>query len=375
MVIARTVKGFGVSSVADQADRHGKALSEEEARAGIDELSPPPGWRIEVQPPPRYTPPPVSASKTRLPTFSEPSSTREAFGQALAAMAKAESRLMVLDAEVGDSTRVEQAAGTAPEQFLQMYIAEQAMVGAAAGLQALGMIPVLSTFGAFLTRAHDFLRMAAISRARMIVNGSHAGVSIGADGPSQMGLDDLAMMRALGSVVLYPADATATVGLLQAAVEHRGMSYLRTTRQETPVLYDSTTEFKIGGSTTLRESSDDRATIATAGITVFEALRAADQLEAEGIPVEVIDVYSVQPIDAPRLREAGQDTGTIVTVEDHWSTGGVGDAVLDAVSDVGIPVVKMAVMSLPGSATPEEQMEMAGLSASAIVSAVKSAVS
>ena len=374
MVIAKTVKGFGVSTLADQVGKHGKALSEDEAEVAISELGPPAPERIEMRSPPPYRPPAELRREPNFPGFTEPTATRDAFGQAVAALAEVERRLIVLDAEVGDSTRTERVAEVAPEQFIQNYVAEQAMAGAAVGIQAMGLIPVISTFGAFLTRAHDFLRMAAIGRARMIVNGSHAGVSIGADGPSQMGLDDMAMMRALGAVVLYPADATATVGLLRAAVDHQGLSYIRTTRGATPVLYGQNAHFSVGGSATLRDSHQDRATIVAAGVTVFEALEAADQLETEGIPVRVIDAYSVQPIDVTALRGAGRDTGSIVTVEDHWTVGGLGDAVLDAVGDVGIPVVKLAVTSIPGSATPEEQLDMAGISARAIVAAIRKVV-
>lgn len=374
MVIARTVKGYGVSALADQADMHGKALSEDEAEEAIEELSPPSPTRVEVRPPPDYREPAKPRKEPDYPSFTDPIPTRDAFGEAVSALAQAEARLMVLDAEVGDSTRIEKVAEVAPEQFIQTYIAKQAIAGAAVGMQAVGLIPVISTFGAFLTRAHDFLRMAVISRARIVVNGSHAGVSIGADGPSQMGLDDMAMMRGLGSVVLYPADANATVGLLQVAVEHPGMSYVRTTRGETPVLYDQHSHFHLGGSATLRDSHHDRATIVASGITVFEALNAADQLEVEGIPVRVIDAYSVQPIDTAALRAAGRDTGSIITVEDHSPVGGLGDAVLDAVGDLGIPVMKLAVTTMPGSATPEAQLDFAGISARAIVAAVRKAV-
>lgn len=372
MVVARTVKGFGVDSIANEEGTHGKPLDEEQAGRAIEQLSPGPPEVIETRPAPEFTPPTWSRAEYRLPTFEDAVATREAFGEALEELVAADPRLLVFDAEVGNSTKTEEVEREVPERFFQMYIAEQAMVGAATGVQALGLVPVVSSFAAFLTRAHDFLRMAAISGARMVVNGSHAGSSIGEDGPSQMGLDDIAMMRGLiGATVLYPADGRAAASLTEKAVNEEGITYVRTTRAETPLLPEPSDGFEIGGSRTLRHSDDDVITVVAAGITVFEALQAADELEDD--PVRVIDAYSIQPIDREALRRAAADTTYIITVEDHGTVGGLGDAVLEAVSDLGTPVTKLGVTEWPGSATPQEQLDMAGISASAIAEAIASA--
>jgi transketolase len=260
-----------------------------------------------------------------------------------------------------------------------MYIGEQNMVGAAVGLQAMGKVAFAATFGAFLTRAYDFVRMAAISRANLRLCGSHAGVSIGEDGPSQMALEDLAMMRAVhGSTVLYPADANATAQLVAAMADHPGISYLRTTREKTPVLYDPGDAFPIGGSKVVRSSTLDRATIVAAGITLFESIAAADALAAKGIAVGVVDAYSIKPIDTATLREAMDRTGLIVTVEDHWVQGGLGDAVLEALASGGQPVggrvLKLGVTEMAGSGSAEELREWAGISAARIADAVREAL-
>jgi transketolase len=370
-VIASTVKGWGVQSVADEVGEHGKALGEEEAANAMEQLSPPPPMPIDVAATEAFTPPRLEPSDWELPTFGEPLATRDAFGRTLAAIVSADPRAVVFDAEVGNSTRTDEVEEAAPERFLQMYIAEQAMVGAATGIQALGLIPVVSTFSAFLTRAHDFLRMAAISGARMVVNGSHAGVSIGEDGPSQMGLDDVAMMRGLfGSTVLYPADGPATAALTARAIDTEGISYIRTTRGQTPLLPEPPHGFEIGGSRTLRHSGADVVTVVAAGITVFEALEAADRLVEA--PVRVIDAYSIQPIDRETIRRAAAETMRLVVVEDHGTVGGLGDAVLEVISDLGTPVTKLGVREWPGSASQQEQLELAGISAMAIARAIRS---
>jgi transketolase len=258
-----------------------------------------------------------------------------------------------------------------------MYIAEQQMIAAAVGLQVRGYVPFASTFAAFLTRAYDFIRMAAVSRANVRLCGSHAGVSIGQDGPSQMGLEDLAMMRAVGgSTVLYPGDANQTAQLVAAMADRPGIVYLRTTREKTPVIYPAEREFPIGGSVVVRRSDRDRAGIVGAGITLHEALRAADVLAAEGLHVRVIDAYSVKPIDERTLLEAARETGALVVVEDHWPEGGLGEAVRSALAGA-LPaprVVTLAVRSMPGSGTPEEMLASAGIDAAAIVRAVRSLV-
>jgi transketolase len=381
LVVARTEKGHGVSFLADAEGWHGKALSPEQAARAIEELGGERDMRIAPPSPPRPAhPASIPAGGTTgvaLPAYREPVATRKAFGEALAALA-ARPDLVVLDGEVSNSTHTEDFQRVAPERFLEMYIAEQCMLGVAVGLQALGKAPVAATFGAFLTRAYDFIRMAAVGRADLRLCGSHAGVSIGEDGPSQMGLEDLAMMRAVhGSTVLYPADGNAAAKLTAAMLDLPGISYLRTTREKTPVLYGPEEAFPVGGSKTLREGPEDRAAIVGAGVTVFEALRAADELAGQGIPVRVIDAYSVKPIDRETLRRALRETGLLVTVEDHWADGGLGDAVLQAVADGGElsgRVVKLAVRAMPGSGTPDELRDRAGISAARIAAAVREAL-
>jgi transketolase len=376
LIVAKTEKGHGVSFLANREGWHGKALSKEEAEKAIAELGGP--RQIAITPPkPEAWMPNGMSSRYHLPSFDEPIATRKAFGETLAAMSSLPA-LVVLDGEVGNSTHTEDFEKVAPERFIELYIAEQCMTGVAVGLQAMGKTVYAATFGAFLTRAYDFVRMAAVSRANLRLCGSHAGVSIGEDGPSQMALEDLAMMRAVhGSTVLYPADGNATARLTAEMAERPGVSYMRTTREKTPKLYESSEAFPIGGSKLLRSGDADRVTIVGAGITVFEALKAADALASEGVPVRVIDAYSVKPIDAGALRSALRETGLLVVVEDHWIEGGLGDAVLEAVAaggDLSGRVIKLAVTEMPGSGTPEQLREWAGISASKISEAVRAAL-
>lgn len=378
LVVARTVKGRGVSFLEDKEGWHGKALSEEEATEAIEELggersiriapSSPIGWQVESLPTKAF----------EAPIYTEPVATRKAAGDALAALVLARSDVVVLDAEVGNSTHTEEAKKVSPERFFQLYIAEQAMVGAAVGFQVLDKTPFASTFAAFLSRAQDFIRVAAISRADIRLIGSHAGVSIGEDGPSQMALEDLALMRAVhGSTVLYPADGHSTAALVEAMADLRGVSYMRTTREATALLYPITERFPIGGSKTLRETDGDVATVVAAGVTVHEALQAADELASNGIAVRVIDAYSVKPIDKQVLRKALRDTHVVVVVEDHWPEGGLGDAVLDAIAETGEltgRVVKLAVRTMPGSGTASELRDAAGISAKRIVRAIRTSL-
>jgi transketolase len=376
MIVARTEKGHGVSFLADQEGWHGKALDAEQAQLAIAELG---GVRdIIVTPPAPETFKPVQLGELTAapaPSYPEGIATRKAFGETLAWLAGHRPDLVVLDGEVGNSTHTEDFQAVAPQRFFQMYIAEQAMVGAQVGLQALGKTAFSATFGAFLTRALDFVRMAAVGRADLRLSGSHAGVSIGEDGPSQMALEDLSAMRALhGSTVLYPADGNATVKLVTAMCDIEGISYIRTTREKTPMIYDPDEEFPIGGSKLLRSSPEDRVTLVGAGVTLVESLGAADALETEGIHVRVIDLYSVKPVDAATLRSALIETGLIVTVEDHWLEGGIGDAVLDALAsagDIAGRVVKIAPREMPGSGTPEELRDWAGINADRIAERVR----
>jgi transketolase len=301
--------------------------------------------------------------------------TRRAYGEALAALGSQRPEIVGLDGEVSNSTFADLFAHAHPERYFEMYIAEQQLVAAAVGLQVRGWKPFASTFAAFFTRAYDFIRMAAISRANVKLCGSHAGVSIGEDGPSQMALEDLAMLRAVhGSTVLYPCDPNQTAKLVAGMADQEGIVYLRTTRAALPTLYGAYEEFEIGGSRVVHSSQRDQVAIVAAGITVHEALEAVSQLEAEGVRARVIDLYSVKPIDAATLREAALATGgRLITVEDHWPEGGVGEAVASVFADDAHPprVVRLAVQEMPGSGTPAELLAAAGIDAAAIVNAAR----
>jgi len=374
-IIARTRKGRGVSAVENAEGMHGKPVPD--ADEAIRELGGPRDERVHVRPPePAQRPHVFPSGELRLPEYrpGDKVATRTAFGQALAAVGTARSKVVALDGEVADSTRMEFFARAHPDRFFEFYIAEQQMIAAAVGMQVRGWAPFAATFAAFMTRALDFIRMAAISRASIRLVGSHAGVSIGQDGPSQMGLEDLAALRAIyGSTVLYPCDANQTAALTATMADLAGISYLRTTRGDLPVIYQPGEEFPVAGSRILRSSESDQVTIVAAGITVHEALAAADRLAGDGIRTRVIDAYSVKPIDAAAIRRAAADTGHILTVEDHWPQGGLGDAVLETLAAPGEPlpaVVQLAVRDMPASATPAEQLHAAGIDAAAIVAAV-----
>ncbi len=374
LVVARTEKGHGVSFLANAEGWHGKPLSAEEAERAIAELGGERDLRITPPKPEAGVTPPPNGAPVVLPEYEEAIATRKAFGETLAALA-ARPDVVAIDGEVANSTYTEDFQKVAPERFVESYIAEQNMLGMAVGMQVLGKTVFAATFAAFLTRAYDFVRMAAISRANLRLSGSHAGVSIGEDGPSQMALEDLAMMRAVhGSTVFYPADGNATAKLVAAMADLPGISYIRTTREKTARLYGPAEEFPIGGSKTLRSSDGDRVTIVGAGVTVFQGLEAADALAAEGISARVIDAYSIKPIDAAALRRALAETGLVVTAEDHWPEGGLGDAVLSAIASGGPltgRVHKLAVEAMPGSGTPEELREWAGISSARIAEAVR----
>ncbi|QIP88174.1 transketolase [Streptomyces sp. Tu 2975] len=374
-VIARTEKGHGVAAVADQEGKHGKPLAD--ASDAIAELGGVRTARIEVQQPPaarvlheRHT------EGLTLPAYDtgDKIATRTAYGQALAALGSARTDVVALDGEVGDSTRTEYFAKEHPGRHFQCYIAEQQLVAAAVGLSTRGYVPYAATFAAFLTRAHDFIRMAAVSRASVNLVGSHAGVAIGQDGPSQMGLEDLAMFRSVpGSTVLYPCDANQTARLVAAMADLPNVSYLRTSRSDMPVIYGPEEDFPVGGSKVLRASHRDRVCLIAAGATVHEALTAAGVLEREGIPVRVVDLYSVKPVDAGTLQSAADDTGCLLTVEDHRTEGGLGDAVAEAFSD-GRPMprlIRLGVRNVPASATPAEQLHASGIDAESISAAVR----
>jgi transketolase len=302
--------------------------------------------------------------------------TREAYGTALSKLGAVDSRIVALDADVKNSTFSDKFEKTAPERFYQNFIAEQAMVGAAMGLAARGAIPFPSTFACFLARAADFVRMAAISQVGIKLAGSHAGVSIGEDGPSQMGLEDLAAFRAQPNLaVLYPCDAVSTEKLVALMAYHPGPAYIRTSRPKTPVVYANDESFRIGGLKVLRESAADVATVIGAGVTVFEALKAHDQLKASGASIRVIDLYSVSPVDGDALVAAARATGGhLITVEDHYAAGGIGDAVAAAVAAAGFSVRRLAVREIPRSGKPDELLDRFGISARHIVNEVQAVV-
>jgi transketolase len=373
VIFARTKKGSGVAAVEDEPGWHGKPLADPEA--AVAELGGVRSLRVDVQPPPEERPFEVDPEQVERPAYEagDKVATRGAYGDALAWIGSIDDRVVALDAEVGNSTYAERFAQKHPDRFFEMFIAEQQMIAAAIGLQTRGWKPFASSFGAFLSRAYDFVRMAAISDADLKLCGSHVGVSIGPDGPSQMALEDIAAFRAvLGSVVLYPSDPNQTVQLVDAMRRHRGVSYMRTTRAATPTLYEPDDAFEIGGSRTLRSSSEDVVTLIGAGITLHECLAAADDLAAGGISARVIDVYSVKPIDADALLGAAADTRALVTVEDHWAEGGIGEAVAGVLAAEEAPsrLVRLAVSGRPGSGPPEALLAAAGIDAAHITAAV-----
>lgn len=378
MIVAKTIKGKGISFVEGKNGWHGKPLKKgEEADRAIAELEAQfvPEELPAAQPRPRSVPRPPARTPAPLspPSYAlgDKVATREAYGSALVRLGANDERVVALDADVGNSTFSEKFEQQYPKRFFETYIAEQVMIGAAMGLAARGALPFPSTFAAFLTRAGDFIRMAAISGSNIKVAGSHAGVSIGEDGPSQMGLEDLAMMRAQPNMtVLYPCDAVSTDRLVECMAYHSGPVYMRTSRPKTPVIYGPDDVFRIGGLNVLRESGSDVATVIAGGVTVFEALDAYEQLKQQGITIRVIDLYSVQPLDTATLVRCARETKGLITVEDHYVAGGIGDAVAAAVAGHGFAVHRLAVREIPRSGTPEQLLDYYGISARQIVAAV-----
>jgi transketolase len=376
VIVAKTIKGKGVKEVEDKPGWHGKAL--DHADEAIEELGGIRNEVVDVAKPDPAEPHAFETGSLDLPAYEvgEDVATRKAYGEALAALGKADGLVVALDGEVSNSTFAEIFAEQVADRYFEMYIAEQQMAAAAVGIQVRGWKPFASTFAAFWTRAYDFVRMAAISRADIKLCGSHAGVSIGEDGPSQMALEDLAAFRAVhASTVLYPSDGNSTAKLVAEMADRDGIVFMRTTRASTPVLYEPHEEFPIGGSKVVREGDD--VTIVGAGITLHEALKAADALAAEDVSTRVIDLYSVKPIDEDKLRAAAETTGCIVTVEDHWPEGGIGEAVLSvfAEDDDRPKVVSLAVRQMPGSGTPDELLAAAGIDAEHIAEAARKLVS
>jgi transketolase len=380
-IIARTVKGKGVSLLEDLDNWHGKPLKKgEELDKALAEL----GGNTELEEPLMLAAPP----RTQVPeapnvSLSSPpdypagsqAATRESYGVALRKLGAHSQAVVALDGDVKNSTYSEKFMKEFPDRFVECFIAEQNMVGAAVGLASAGKIPFASTFACFLSRAYDFIRMAGIGQANLKLCGSHAGVSIGEDGPSQMGLEDIAMMRPIaGSMVFYPSDGVSAERLVELAAQIPGIVYIRTTRPKTPVLYSAQETFKAGGSKVLKSGSQDRVTLVAAGITLHEALKAHEQLRQEGIETRVIDLYSVKPLDVETLRQAARDTGAIVTVEDHYPEGGLGEAVTSALAGETCKFKVLAVTDIPRSGKGDDLLEMFGISASAIMRAVKELV-
>jgi transketolase len=373
--VARTLKGKGVSFLENREGWHGKPVKKgEELAKAVAELD---DTDVTIQVaqrryPPAAVPPPGDPSVEPAYQPGQEVATREAYGTALARLAKRCPQVVVLDGDTKNSTFSERFKDVAPERFAEAYIAEQNMVGVALGAATEGKIPFASTFACFLTRAYDFIRMAAYSNpAHLVLCGSHAGISIGEDGPSQMGLEDLAMFRAVtASTVLYPSDAVSAERCVEVAARTPGLVYIRTSRPKTRVLYPNTEPFPVGGSKTLRSSPRDVVTVVAAGVTVHEALAAHDRLATEGLAVRVIDLYSVKPLDSATLLEAAGETRGLVTVEDHSVCGGIGEAVAAAVSG-RTRVEILGIREVPRSGKPAELMQAHGIDAAAIVAAVR----
>jgi transketolase len=383
VLLAKTYKGRGISFVENSPDWHGKPLKKgDETQKALDELSrqmKPANGQVQIKKPSPAPPPsPAATAVARSPyKVGDSAATREAFGTALLALGEANPLVVALDADVKNSTYTDKFGKRFPQRFFESFIAEQNMVGAAAGLAACGKIPFAATFACFLTRAYDFIRMAAISRSNIKLVGTHVGVSIGEDGPSQMGLEDMAMMAAQpGVTVLYPSDATAMYKLVELAAVHKGMVYLRAGRPKSPVIYGPDEAFTIGGSKVVRQSAADKLTIVAAGVTLFEALKAHDELKAAGLPTRVVDLYSIAPVDRATLIECARATGgRFLTVEDHYAHGGLGDTVLGALASEGVRVRKLAVRDIPHSGKPEELVDHYGIGARSIVKTAKEILS
>jgi transketolase len=378
MIVARTIKGYGASETANVEGKHGQPLKD--PQKAIEELGNVGPVHVDVAKPESAGQPHRFDSDPSVPlpeyqVGGDPVPTRKAFGEGLAALMRRRGDVVALDGEVGNSTHLEEVLKKTPERYFEVYIAEQMLMAEAIGFQVRDWTPFAATFAAFLSRAYDFARMAVISQAKLCINGSHAGVSIGEDGPSQMALEDLAEFRALGgSVVLYPSDPNQTVKLVQQMAEHDGISYLRSTRSGLPTIYAADEEFTIGGSRVVRESDDDQVTLIGAGVTLHEALKAADALASDGINARVIDLYSVKPVDADTLSAASSATGgRLVVVEDHWAEGGIGEAVLSVFADADERprVVKLAVQEIPGSGKGAELLHAAKIDAEAIEGAAR----
>jgi transketolase len=378
VILAKTLKGAGISFIQDKDGWHGKPLSKEEAERAIAELQPTAKSGVGVAiPAPTQLPEPKNEAPASYPPLTykvgDSVATREAFGNALLRIGGVDERIVAMDGDTKNSTYSEKFYKKFPDRFAECFIAEQNMVGVATGYSTRGKVPFASTFACFLTRAFDQIRVAGVSMANLKLAGSHVGVSIGEDGPSQMGLEDLAMMRAIaGSTVLYPSDAVSAEKLVEQMALKKGICFLRTSRPKTAVLYSNEEQFPIGGAKILRQASGDKVTVVAAGVTLYEALKAADALKNEGIGITVVDAYSIKPLGKDVIKGAAQKTNNVVvTVEDHYAEGGLGDAVAGELSAEGIKVHKLAVRELPRSGKPEELLAKYGIDSHAIIQKVK----
>jgi transketolase len=378
-IIAKTYKGAGVSFLQDKEGWHGKPLNKEEEAKAIAELQPnvKSGLGVEI-PKPTSLPEPKNVAPASYPSINykigDSVATREAYGSALLRIGEVDTRIVALDGDTKNSTFAEKFFKKVPDRSFECFIAEQNMVGVSMGFSARHKIPFASTFACFFTRAFDHIRVAGISQSNVKIAGSHVGVSIGEDGPSQMGLEDLAMMRTIvGSTVFYPSDAVSAEKLVEQMAQTKGVCYLRTSRPKTPVIYNNDEVFPVGGAKVLRQNSGDKVTVVAAGVTLYEALKAADTLKNEGINITVIDAYSIKPLGKKEILAAAQKTNnTVLTVEDHYTEGGIGDAVAGELSTEGIKVHKLAVTHLARSGKPEELLAWFGIDAAGIVKKVKS---
>jgi transketolase len=378
VILAKTIKGKGVSFIEDKNGWHGKPLKEEQMKSALEELGPMPSIDAKKyvrKPRKMQSHPLVKKYNFKKNVYRDKTATRRAYGNALLSLAKVNEAVVALDGDVKNSTYAETFFDAFPERAFQTYIAEQNMAGMGIGLSAKGFIPFIATFSAFLPRAHDQIRMAAYSFSSIKFCGSHSGVSIGADGPSQMGLEDLGMFRPIpGCAVLYPCDAYSTEACVESLARYKGLSYIRTTRPATPLLYSKGDKFSIGGSKVLKRSKNDKVAVIAAGITVHEALKAHEELGRENVSIRVIDAYSVQPVDQDNIsREVGQAGRKVVVVEDHFQNGGLGDAVAQALNGKA-EIVHLAIKGLPRSGKPEELLDKYGIDAQHIKAAVKNLI-
>jgi len=376
MIVAKTFKGKGVSFLEDADGWHGKAITGHQLDQALEEL----GQlsmqsSVEIDMPSTVSLPTPEIGEIVAPDYQigEEVATRSGYGTALAKLGDANPLVVALDGDTKNSTYAQELMTNHSDRYFEMFIAEQNLVGAGIGLSKRGKVPFVSTFSAFFSRAYDHIRMSAISQANIKYVGSHCGISIGEDGPSQMGLEDLSMFRSVpNAVVLYPSDAVAAERLVAEAAAYEGIVFIRTSRPNTKVIYENSEQFPIGGSKVVRSSGEDQVTVVAAGVTLHQALKAYDELQTEGISIRVIDLYSVKPVDAKTLVDAAQETnGVIITVEDHYPEGGIGEAVLSEVGSKGIKVHKLAVNGIPRSGKQEELLEVYGISANHIVQTVK----